>query len=47
MANIAEQERGSGDPALAYKDDELHILDPFLLFFLRHGSWDVERHALT
>lgn len=47
MANIAREARGSGDPALDYKEDELHILDPFLLFFLEHGSWDVERHALT
>lgn len=47
MAKIAHRARGAGDAVLDYKDDELHILDPFLLFFLRHGSWDVERHALS
>jgi len=41
MSDIAKHHRGSGDQAVAYKDDSLYILDPFLLFFLRHGDWDV------
>lgn len=41
MRDIAREARGSGDPALDYKDDELHILDPFLSFYLRYGSWDM------
>jgi len=41
MSAIAKDYRGSGDQAMAYKDDSLHILDPFLLFFLRHGNWNV------
>lgn len=43
MAAIAEDHRGTGDPAVAYKDDMLHVLDPFLLFYLRHGTWDVTK----
>lgn len=39
MSEIAWDGRGTGDPALDFKDDELHILDPFLAFYLRHGSW--------
>lgn len=41
MAAIAEEQRSTGDPAVAYKDDKLHVLDPFLLFYLRYGTWDV------
>jgi hypothetical protein len=40
MSKIAEEMRGAGDPALVYKNDELHVLDPFLLFFLRWGTWE-------
>jgi hypothetical protein len=38
MAIIANDARGSGDPAIAYKDGSLHILDPFLAFYLRWGA---------
>jgi hypothetical protein len=41
MASIAKEARGSGDAALDYKNDELFILDPFLLFYLRYGSWEL------
>ena len=41
MALVALDNRGTGDPAVAYKDDVLHVVDPFLLFYLRHGTWDV------
>ncbi|MEA2257135.1 MAG: hypothetical protein QOG35_3180 [Solirubrobacteraceae bacterium] len=41
MATVALENRGTGDPAVAYKDDVLHVVDPFLLFYLRHGTWDV------
>jgi hypothetical protein len=48
MSTIAEDHRGTGDPALAYKNDVLHVLDPFLLFYLRYGTYslmkDVSRH---
>jgi hypothetical protein len=43
MSSIAKDHRGSGDPALAYKNDDLHVLDPFLLFYLRYGNWSVEK----
>lgn len=43
MAAIAEEHRSTGDPAVAYKDDMLHVLDPFLLFYLRYGTWDVTK----
>jgi len=43
MATVAKDNRGTGDAAVAYKDDDLHVLDPFLLFYLRHGAWSVEK----
>ena len=43
MAELARKNRGTGDAAVAYKNDDLHILDPFLLFYLRHGVWTVEK----
>ena len=46
MATIADENRGTGDAALAYKNDELHVLDPFLLFYLAFGSWSVEKQIL-
>ncbi|WP_157079105.1 hypothetical protein [Herbiconiux solani] len=39
LRNIARENRGTSDAALDYKDDSLHILDPFLSFYLQHGSW--------
>jgi len=39
MAHIAEESRGTGDAALAFKDEVVHLLDPFLAFFLRWGTW--------
>lgn len=41
LAAIADERRGSGDAAVDYKNDELHILDPFLSFYLRFGSWEL------
>lgn len=43
MAVLAAESRGTGDPAVGYKNDDLHVLDPFLLFYLRHGNWTVEK----
>lgn len=43
MSKIAHERRGTGDAALAYKSDTLHVLDPFLLFYLRHGTWSVAK----
>jgi hypothetical protein len=43
MATVASENRGTGESAVAYKDDTLHVLDPFLLFYLRHGIWDVAK----
>jgi hypothetical protein len=43
MAVIAGEARGTGDAAVAYKDDEFFILDPFLAFYLRFGDWDPTR----
>ncbi|NEK85418.1 ATP-binding protein [Blastococcus saxobsidens] len=47
MADIAEEERGTADPALVYKNDELHILDPFLCFFMRWGTWATDSYTGT
>ena len=41
MAGIAAEARGAGDAALDYKNDTLHILDPFLSFYLRFGDWEL------
>lgn len=43
MSLIAEKKRGTGDPALAYRDDEVFILDPFLCFYLKYGSWEIDK----
>jgi hypothetical protein len=43
MSALADQERGSGDAAVAYKNDDLYVLDPFLLFYLAHGEWSVDK----
>ena len=45
MRDIAHEVRGTGDPALDYKNDELHMLDPFLSFYLQYGSWDLPKPA--
>lgn len=39
MSSIAEEAREMGDPALSYKNDQLHVLDPFLAFYLRWADW--------
>lgn len=39
LADIARLQRGQADPALTYEDPELHILDPFLGFYLAYGRW--------
>lgn len=41
MKTIAEQNKGTSDPALAYADDTLFVSDPFLSFYLRFGRWDL------
>lgn len=41
MSTIAHEKRGSSDAALDYANDALHILDPFLSFYLQHGSWEL------
>jgi hypothetical protein len=46
MATIALENRGTGDAAVAYKSDELHVLDPFLLFYLTFGTWSVDKDIL-
>jgi hypothetical protein len=43
MSTLADQHRGTGDAAIVYKNDDLYVLDPFLLFYLRHGTWSVEK----
>jgi hypothetical protein len=43
MSTLADLNRGTGDAAVTYKNDDLHVLDPFLLYYLRHGSWSVEK----
>ncbi len=46
MATIALENRGTGDAAVAYKNDELHVLDPFLLFYMTFGTWSVDKEIL-
>lgn len=46
MATTALENRGTGDAALAYKNDELHVLDPFLLFYLTFGTWSVDKEMM-
>jgi len=41
LASIAKENRGKSDAAVDYKDDSLHILEPFLSFYLQHGSWEL------
>lgn len=43
MSAVAMDNRGTGDAAVAYKNDDLHVHDPFLLFYLRHGNWSVDK----
>jgi hypothetical protein len=45
MREIAMESRGTGDAALDFKNDELHMLDPFLSFYLRYGSWKLPSAA--
>ena len=39
MSEIAEELRGTGDPALVYKDERAYLVDPFLRFYLSRGGW--------
>lgn len=39
LQNIADKTKGSSDAALDYKQEVLHIADPFLSFYLRFGNW--------
>ncbi len=47
MSEIADDARGTSDPALVFKNDEVYILDPFLLFYLRFGEWPLESYTGT
>jgi hypothetical protein len=39
MREIAFMSRGSSDPALDFKNGIVHVMDPFLAFYLEHGPW--------
>ena len=39
ISDIADKNRADGDPALVYKDEQVTILDPFLLFYLNRSGW--------
>ena len=41
MSEIAFASRGSSDPALDFKGGEVHVMDPFLAFYLDYGPWIV------
>jgi hypothetical protein len=41
MSDIAFNSRGSSDPALDFKGGEVHVMDPFLAFYLDYGPWIV------
>jgi hypothetical protein len=46
MSTVARENRGTGDAAVAYKNDDLHVLDPFLLFYLRNGDRSVDKEMV-
>lgn len=39
LADIAEQNRGQGDPAITYIKPELEIVDPVLSFYILNADW--------
>ncbi len=39
MSEIADELRGTGDPAFVYKDERAYLVDPFLRFYLSRGGW--------
>ena len=39
LADIAEKNRGQGDPALTYIKPELEIVDPVLSFYIHNADW--------
>jgi hypothetical protein len=39
MSQIAFDARGSSDPALDFKRGTIHVMDPFLAFYLDYGPW--------
>ena len=39
MKEIAFAARGASDPALDFKNGEVHVMDPFLAFYLDNGPW--------
>jgi hypothetical protein len=43
LETIARNRQVTGDAALAYKDEVLNIIDPFLLFYLRYGSYSLRK----
>jgi hypothetical protein len=47
MSTIAKKQRGTGDPAVSFKDEVLNILDPFLLFYLRYGTYSLTKDMST
>ena len=47
MSTIATKQRGTGDPAVSFKDEVLNILDPFLLFYLRYGTYSLTKDMST
>lgn len=47
MSTIAKKQCGTGDPAVSFKDEVLYILDPFLLFYLRHGTYRLTKDMST
>jgi hypothetical protein len=47
MSKIAMTNREDSDAVVAYKNDALHILDPFLLLYLRYGTWTVVKEIRT
>jgi hypothetical protein len=47
MSSIAKKQRGTGDPAVDFKDETLNILDPFLLFYLRYGTYSLMKDMTT
>jgi len=40
MSDIADRGRGTGDAAMVYTGERVHVLDPFLLFYLKWGTWE-------
>ena len=45
LATIAARRPGPGGPAVAFENEALHVLDPFLRFYLRYGTYSLLKNV--